>query len=500
MALNNLTDKLSDLVEATETAGTETGEAEKHTDAMGDAQTKKGTRPAKPGDNFKWDKATESWVAMTAEEIAKKNETIAKKTANTAIYNNLIQRSQSNKISEVKKALKKAMSARARIAAYVTNTDSKFEITSKKNSSKTAYDLTVVNKAPSAIKAVVITLPATLDTLKNQVEAGEDTPEILEQLQIIAATKEETPAIAVIVKPWEEFAKFLQNDCAGFLHEDDSIFVTYTAKNKKIYRNPADIEQKDGMPASGSYVYLKYTTNANAARTYSIKHSIRAKILAPGNYISIKRWKTEAMLTSYSDEDAAVRIRAHLKRFVNTKKDKEGNVTPAIINQLSPEANMLVKLSGGNIQGTAFFPSSQFTGTAWISSAAAKGVAHWYNKDSEGRAAVVLPSQIALVSKVEQTTASGKSKIVAEYDVLKLAAASDATYKFDKVNFPQIIAALRNHDTEAFELINKELKKARATASKAKAKTGSKYKSFANSGEDVANLTLEDIQSILSKV
>lgn len=498
MALNNLTGELENLVNSTgANEPAPTTAAEQPTSAMDD--TKKSGRPAKPGDNYKWDKENNQWVALTPEEVAKKQASIQKRTENTAVYNNLITRSQANKVSEVKKALKKAMSSRARIVAYVTNTDSKFEITAKKNG--TSYDFNVVNKAPSSIKAVVITIPATLDTLKNRVDGGEESAEILKELTDIAATREETPAIKIIVKPWEEFARFLQNECAGYLHEDDSIFATYTAKNKKTYRNPADIDSKDGMPSSGSYVYLKFTTNAKAARTYSIKHSIRAKILAPGNYISLKRWKTEALLSSYSDADAALRIRAHLGRFCTGRKSKTGETHPAIITQLSSNAAALVDVVNGNIVASAFFPAGdKFRGKAWTSTEAAKSVAHWYNKnESTGCAATVPVSEIALVQKPEKLTSTGKTKIAAEYDMLKLAAASDATYKFDAATFPQIIKALRGHETEAFEAIQKETKKTRATASKSKAKSGPKYKSYANSGEDVANLTLEDIQAILSK-
>lgn len=498
MSLENLSSDLENLVAATGSTETPANPAEAHTAVMDD--TKKSTRPAKPGDDYKWDKNANQWVALTPEEVAKKQASIQKRTENTAVYNNLISRSQANKVSEAKRALKKAMSSRARIAAYVTSTDSKFEITAKKTGS--SYNLGVVNKAPSSIKAVVITIPVVLDTLKNKVDSGEESADIVKELEVIAATREESPAIKIIVKPWEEFARFLQNECAGYLHEDDAIFTTYTAKNKKTYRNPADIDSKDGMPSSGSYVYLKFTTNAKAARTYSIKHSIRAKILAPGNYISLKRWITDPMLASYDDNAAALRIRAHLGRFCIGRKSKDGATHPAVITQLSPEASSLVDVVNGNIAATAFFPSksSKFTGKAWISSAAAKGVAHWYNKnESDGCAATVMPSEIALVSKPEKTTSTGKTKISAEFELLKLAAASDATYKFDAVSFPKIMKALRGHETEAFEAIQKETKKTRATTGKTKAKSGPKYKSYANSGEDVANLTLEDIQAILSK-
>lgn len=499
MALNTLANELENLVNNTG-ANEPTpapAPAETKTDVLD--ESKKTGRPAKPGDNYKWDKENNQWVALTPEEVAKKAASLQKRTENTAVYNNLITRSQANKVSETKKALKKAMSSRARIVAYVTNTDSKFEITAKK--SGTSYNLGVVNKAPSSIKAVVITIPAVLDTLKARVDSGEENAEILNQLQIIAATREETPALKIIVKPWEEFARFLQNECAGYLHEDDAIFATYTAKNKKTYRNPADIDSKDNMPSSGSYVYLKFTTNAKAARTYSIKHSIRAKILAPGNYVSLKKWVTDPLLASYSDADAALRIRAHLGRFCVGRKSKNGETHPAIITQLSAEAATLVDVVNGNIAATAFFPAGEkFRGKAWINSAAAKGVAHWYNKnESDGCAATVAPSEISLVSKPEKLTSTGKTKIAAEFVMLKLAAASDASYKFDAATFPQIIKALRGHENEAFEAIFKETKKTRATTSKSKSKSGTKFKSYANSGEDVANLTLEDIQAILSK-
>ena len=498
MAINdNLGSALQDLVASTgATAAPEAAAAtpeEKTTNVVGG----KSARPEKPGDNYKWDAAKGEWVALTPEEIAKKAENLKKRTEKDALYTNLVQTAQSQQANPVKAALKRAYSQRARIAAYVVNTDSKFEITSKKVNNE--YNIGVVNRAPSSIKAVIITVPAVLASLKQRFDDGDTSDNLITQIENVAATKEETPAISVIVKPWSEFARFLQNDCAGYLHEDDSIFVEYIGKNGKVYRNPADID-KGNLPSSGSFVYLKFTTSSNAARTYSIKHSIRAKILAPGNYIAMKRWQTAQLMSSYSENDANELIAAHLGRFCVERTSKSNGTTvtvPRVIHNLTAEANKLFTIKNNTIASTAFFPVGN--ADAWIKSEAAKAVAHWYLKDAKGSAKAVAPADIALVKKPRHTNNnSGKVTYPAKSDVLKLAGASDAVYKFDAKTFPLVTKALRGHEDDTLAEIQKALKSARPSGGGNKPKNP-KLKSYANSGVDMMNLDLDQITSMLTR-
>lgn len=501
MAINNdLSAALQGLVAATgansapEVTAAATTE-EQATNVMG-----KTTRPEKPGENYKWDKENQKWVALTPEEIAKKAETLRKKTEKDALYTNLIQHAAQNKLDPAKVALKKAYSQRARIAAYVTNTESKFEITNKKVNNE--YNIGVVNRGPGPIKAVIITVPAVLTSLKQRFEDGDSSDALIQQIENVAATKEETAAVSVIVKPWEEFARFLQNDCAGYLHEDDSIFAEYTSKSGRSYRNPADIEQGTNMPAAGSFVYLKFTTSSTAARTYSIKHSIRAKILAPGNYIAMKRWQTEQLMSTYTEAEASERINAYLARFCVERTSKSNGTTvtlPRVIHNLTAESNKLFTIKNNTIASTAFFPvGADAANGAWIKSEAAKAVAHWYYKDAKGSAKAVAVSDIALPKKNRKVNSnSGKVTYPAVQDALKLAGASDGVYKFDAKTFPLIIKALRGHEDDTLSEIQKVLKSAK-TSSK-KTGTTTKYKSYANSGVDIMSLDLDTITAMLTK-
>lgn len=450
---------------------------------------------------------SKEFTRRTAKEQADYDKNMAIRQQKSTQHTNLVNKAADagSKLGKAKIALKKALSKRARIIAYVVNAESKFEIVSKKN--KEVYDLNVVNRAPSAIKAVVVKIPSVLNELRSKVAATPDDSELESKLNIIATTVEDTTAVAIVVIPWDEFAKFLQDECGGYLHEDDSIFVPFMDRKGKMYNTPADIPSDGKLPTAGSFVYLRYVTptqGATSARIYSIRHSIRTKILAPGNYIALKRWQTKKLLASYNEADADSLIFAHLNRFCKVRKS-DGKEAPAIVAQLSTKASTLVTVKNGAIGSSLFFPKAGIddSSRAWINSADAKTVCHWFNKEkgSDGKAisAHVAPDAIALVDKEKKTSKDGSTRYVAKTDELLPDGATNGTYTFSSANFPKIHSALSGHISETYNEIKRVLAETRKSTRSSSSKTSTRTRTYTNSGEGaMANLTLEDITSILA--
>lgn len=450
-----------------------------------------------------------SYSRRTAEQQLKYDESQRIKQQKSALHTNLVNAAaNSTRLGKAKIALKKALSKRARIVAYVVNAESKFEIVSKKN--KEVYDLNVVNRAPSAIKAVVVKIPSVLNELRSKVAATPDDPELESKLNAIASTVEETNAVAMVVVPWDEFAKFLQDECGGYLHEDDSIFVPFMDRKGNQYNTPADITGNGKLPTSGSFVYLRYVTPTQkqgattSARIYSIRHSIRTKILAPGNYIALKRWQTKKLVNAYTEADADSLIAAHLARFCKARKS-EGREVPAIVAQLSPKATTLVSVNNGAIGSSLFFPKagSPEASRAWINSADAKTVCHWFNKvkgtDGTVVSEYVSPDAIALVDKEQKVSKEGTVRLVAKTDELLPDGATNGTYTFSSVNFAKIHAALSGHVADTYNEIKKTLAEAKKSTRSKGTKTSTQTRAYTNSGEGaMANLTLEDITAFLA--
>lgn len=460
----------------------------------------KKARPAKPGVYYKWNKDSEAWVEMTDAEKKAYDDREAKRGK----HSNLLDRARTAKTHVAKLALKQALSKRARIAAYVVNTDSKFEITAKKEKGTTDYKFDVVNRAPSSIKAVVITIPAVLSSLMPLVDADSDSQDLADKLNSIAATNEDTGAVSILVKPWSEFARFLQNDCAGYLHEDDAIFTEYRDRKNRIYKTPADIE-KGNLPTSGSFVYLKYMTAKSKmnreARVYTIKHSIRAKILAPGNYIAMKRWQTEVIKSQYSTQEARTMIEAHLDRFTKSHQTKDGVTTQPIVSRLTTQAKVLVTAKDNAIESSRFFSTN--AGESWVNMKSEdgknNGVDHWFDKTVENNTVVpvkVARASVALVKK--EKGGKDNNRYIAQSDALRLADASSGVYKFDATTFPKITKALKNHADDTFNAIQETLKSNRGNNSN-RAKKDPIQKTYTYSGGDMVSLNLEDIASMLTE-
>lgn len=460
-------------------------------------------RPEKPGDDYKWSAEQQAWVMKTPEEIEKSKQLSARRDAQKGAISNLHSQAAKalTKLSEYRRNLKHAISKRARIAAYVVNNDSKFDLVAKKKDEQ--YNLEIVNKAPSAIKAVVITIPSKLAALQSKDPSTMSPAEMIpvnERLVELAESEDGDDLKSIIVKPWDELAAFIQNETEGYLQEDENIFATYMDAKGKLYSSIRDIDGSPVDHVKGSFLYIKFNTSTDAARTFSVKHSLRTKIVAPGNYIVMKKWDTAPIKGSYDPNEAAIMRKAYLDRFCTERSRKINGVAttqPAILKMLSFKSASLVQEANGTIVDSAFFPATaDFKTKAWINSDAAKHVAHWYDrtrvadgdKKSKGIATNVNPKDIALIVKEEKKG----GRFVAVTHVL-----GKSDYQFDSNNFPKIALAIGQKNLEStLEAINAAIQSKKGTGKKGTGKA--KVKTFTVSGTELAGLSLDEITKMLA--
>lgn len=453
----------------------------------------------------KKDPVTKQERPLTAEELANREEAAKKRDAKRNVITNLHSQGTAarGKLSDFKLNMKHAISKRARIAAYVVANDSKFDLVArvKKNDK---HNFEIVNKAPSAIKAVVITIPTKLAMLQSKdpsTMTAADMLTINERLVELAESEDGNELKSVIVKPWDELAAYIQNETEGYLHEDENIFVTYMDNKGTLYNTVRDITTSPIDRVKGSYLYLRFNTNTKAARTFAIKHSLRSKIVAPGNYIAMKRWETAPIKGSYSASDAALWRKGYLQRFCESHKTTKNGVTTdslPIVQHLSPTSMALIKETNGTITDCAFFPFGEdFKAKAWINSDSAKNVAHWYNRtrtvDSENKSkstsTTVNPKDIQLVVKKEKK--EGKLSAVT-YNLGKC-----PEYQFDGLTFPKISKAIGEKNMEStLEAIYSVLQSKKGSSKKGTGKA--RVKTYAVSGSDLAGLSLDEITSLLA--
>ncbi len=473
------------------------------TATMTTGTTSTSKRPEKPGDDYKWDAENKTWVQKTPEEIEKSRKLDARREASKGAISNLHSQGAKarGKLSDFKLRMKHAISKRARIAAYVVNNDSKYDLVARKREEQ--YNLEIVNKAPSAIKAVVITIPTKLASLQSKdpsTLSPADMMAVNDRLLELAESDEGDDLKSVIVKPWDELAAFIQNETEGYLHEDENIFTAYMDSKGKLYNTVRDIEGSPVEHVKGSFLYIRFNTHTDAARTFSVKHSLRSKIVAPGNYIVMKKWDTAPIKGSYDAGEAANMRKAYLDRFCTERSRKVNGVAttqPAILKLLSIKSASLIQEANGTIVDCAFFPTTpDFKAKAWIASDAAKHVNHWYNrtrvadgdKKSKGIAATVSPKDIELIVKEEKKS----GRFVAVTHVL-----GKSDYQFDSNNFPKIALALGNKNMEStLESINAVLQSKKGTGKKGTGKP--KVKTFAVSGSDLQGLSLDEITKMLA--
>ena len=175
---------------------------------------------------------------------------------------------------------------------------------------------------------------------------------------------------------------------------------------------------------------------------FIIKHTFRSKILAPGNYISMERFKEVTVPTTFTEDEAARFIRLYMNRFTKATKTKAAPIT-----RLSPDAqaNIVVDATNNTIKSTTFFPTS---GASYFADPA-HAIKHWAKKKMGPNDTVVdeTLTTAKLSAKTEtKTNKNGVESVKYSYEKEKLrgADATISSYHCDAVTFPKLFKSTKN--------------------------------------------------------
>lgn len=341
----------------------------------------------------------------------------------------------SGKTSGTERRIRDTVSKKAYIAGYVTKNDSKIDFATKKSGNDNV-DIIVKQYAPSKIELVMVMMPEGLLSLFDQQNADD----FVDRLSKYTGATSDTLVYQLMYIPWVEFTTWMLSYTNGYIGESDDLFAPYYAKNKKI-NTLGDVESVQGIP-NGSYIYIASRNAKDESKMFIIKHTFRSKILAPGNYISMERFKEVTVPTTFTEDEAARFIRLYMNRFTKATKTKAAPIT-----RLSPDAqaNIVVDATNNTIKSTTFFPTS---GASYFADPA-HAIKHWAKKKMGPNDTVVdeTLTTAKLSAKTEtKTNKNGVESVKYSYEKEKLrgADATISSYHCDAVTFPKLFKSTKN--------------------------------------------------------
>jgi hypothetical protein len=163
----------------------------------------------------------------------------------------------------------KAHSNTARIVGYLTKTDSRVDFVKAKVKDTSQYRLYVKNSAPSPVAGVMIASPSDLiqllKTAKSKQEIKVDDVKSAEQCK--------TKYLSYVPKNGRQLHTFLLTKCAGYVCEDESLFVPYYKVSASTTSTEAKLTAVEKWEDPG---YKKYNLTGGKAGIYATMRS-RAK-------------------------------------------------------------------------------------------------------------------------------------------------------------------------------------------------------------------------------
>lgn len=419
---------------------------------------------------------------------AEKAEALKKRQQKANMISNL-QRAAAGAITSGEKELRKAISEKAYIAAYVCAKGPHIDVTTKKKKgTEDKHDLIVKQSAPSAIKFVAIMVPELLMSLLDK--RNFDNEAFDETLSKYKHMTPEETAYRVELVPWAEIGNWMLSRTNNVLREASELFTPYVTKKGTI-NNIADVTAQANKPA-GSCLYIKINPNASKATSaVSVVHNFRSKILTPHNYVALQRYIDVPLKQVYDEQEAKDMIFKYLNKFTNASAGKQPKVE-----KFSEETRNYITTNEDNkITATALFPTKP--GEPWFFSDFS--ISDWYEKsiDVTGE---VKPKALSKPALSQKKITQGKDKngsvtTRSGWETEKLAeeGATISTYHFDAQTFPQIFAASKKMLT--LRAIEEAFAKDKSSRP---AKNGTSRLQTSINTEELVGLSGEEIYKIIS--
>lgn len=367
------------------------------------------------------------------EETKKKLSEIKQQAANMLMD---LKAAGSGKTSEHEKRLRDTVSKTAFVAGYVTKHDSKIDFAPKKDKATDTVDIVVKQYAPTKIELVMVMVPEGLLDLFDK----QNDPTFDDRLAKYAGSTADTTAYQIKYIPWSEFINWLLTYTQGYIGESRDLFNPYISKSKTITAL-GDVESPAGIP-NGAYLYVASRNAKDTSKMFIIKHTYRSKIVAPGNYISMERYKEINIPTTCTAEEAKNFIQMYLTKFTTSSDKKPAYVTKLSLNA---QANVTVDATTNTITSTTFFPTS---GASYFADPS-HAIKHWCLKKAGPNETVVdetLPVAKLSAKYAVKTNKNGVETVKYKYDTEKLRDSDSvkSSYHCDAITFPAIYKATKN--------------------------------------------------------
>lgn len=347
------------------------------------------------------------------------------------------------------------ISSHGAVCGYLTPTPEHFDIAKLSKSLKDGgLATTFVTKfvAPGPVRGFCTALPSKAAEEVRKIASLDISPD---ECDVEAGTDLNQSYFLENMNPERFTNSFINSEAAGSIREADEIFTPcvtrrYSAGTKsytiKAYDSLADVDAKvkadenilGGKNAIVATVSYKKTDGGAKVPVVRVKHTLRPRFQAPGNYVPARVYETITMKDQYTAEEAKNLNKIYFDRF-KTAKYKS---VPVLDTLQAGQTEVVVGFDSSNtkeIQSTRFF-------TTDANASAFKGkVEHWVEREANGELKQVnligkeLIKRYAVANKSDPT----KSTIKIAYKDLQTAQNAEGTaYTLDTLKGCNVLKAL----------------------------------------------------------
>ena len=313
------------------------------------------------------------------------------------------------------------MSLRSAILAWLNTTPAHMDISKSTKTDANGVAVTTVGVkqcAAGAIKGVVVAVPQyAMEEVQKYTKQEHGDPN---DCDVERANQENQPYVVRMMSIAEFTDSFISSEVLGSVREADEIWCPTVIKKRlpkakestvTVFETLDDIEknqkENDAVVAGKNAVYMqtayrKVSGQAASMPYIRIKHTIRQRFQAPGNYIPARIYDEIEIKDSYSAEEAERLNRLYIRRL-----EKQKYKGAMLLNTLRDDDTTIVT-SIDEATKTKTIIGSRFFTTNAAESVMRDPIAHWYNKDANGNPVMVSPVGEHLIRREFRTTQSGK--------------------------------------------------------------------------------------------